>query len=527
MKRTTFLAAWTVAIAVFLTACAGPDPGDDILRRGNVEAPKTLDPALADEIHTFNILIDLYEGLMAEDASGRLIPGAAESWSISEDGKVYEFQLRPDARWSNGEHVSAYDFVRGLRRVAAPSTLSPYADLLVPIENFSAVKSGSLPVEQLGISAESAHTLIIRLASPSAHFLGLLAMPVAFPLFGDGNGQAQFEDPREIVGNGAYELAHNPVGGPTILRRNENYWNADGVSIETIEYIAIVDESSEYNMFRTGELDITASIPPAQIRNAVTTRAEEIHIGPSLALYYLAFDLTEPPLDNQDLRAALSMAIDREQLVALLGRGEQPAYAVVPPGVANYAGPEYEWRGHELKRRQQLARDFYSQAGYDDGNPLTLRLVYDAGGIHEKIALAISAMWRNTLGVTIELDKREWMYFLETRNIRDDWAVMRFSWFGDYNDATTFLNIFVADSEQNLPRYSNEEYDNLIHAASQQVDARSRAVLLASAEQELIDDYPIAPLYFYVSKHMVKSTIGGFENNVLDRHPSRFLYRKD
>jgi len=533
MRYTLFLSLVVCGFGLSLNGCSGSESGaypsgaSNTIRRGNTDDPETLDPLLAEDVHTFNILIDLYEGLVAADAYGKLVPGVAESWSVSADGLSYTFTLRSNARWSNGDPVTAGDFVRGFRRAAAPAALSAYASLLTPIANFSAVKSGTMPREDLGVVAVDEQTVVIELHEPCTYLLSLLAMPVAFPVYGDGANPSQFVDPAKFVGNGAYVLVQHRIGSPVKLRRNELYWDKEAVKTEFIEYVAIVNETTEFNMYRAGELDITGSIPSSRVRQAKESFKNEVRIAPSLALYYLAFDLTESPLDDRDLRQALSMAIDREQLVTILGRGERPAYSVVPPGVADYKGERYQWGDSENATMQVQARELYKKAGYGPGNQLTLKYTYDVGSIHETVALAVGAMWEDTLGVVVEFDKREWKYFLDTRDNRDEWQVMRFGWFGDYNDASTFLNIFVSEDVQNLPRYSSATYDGLFRSASTEVDAVLRAELMAKAEDVLIKDYPIAPLYFYVSKHMVKPDVIGFENNVLDRHPSKYLYRRD
>jgi len=532
MRCALFLTSVLLSFGIGLTGCTDSGPNadrpvaGDVIRRGNVEDPATLDPALAEDVHTFNILVDLYEGLVAEDARGNLVPGVAHSWSVSDDLLRYTFELRSNVLWSNGDALTAGDFARGLRRVAAPATPSSYAFLLESIENFAEVKAGEMPEDALGVEVIDERTLVIRLHEPNVYFLSLLAMPVAYPLHGDGSNPAQFEDPTRFVGNGAYVLEQRLLGRPVILRQNDRYWDAASVETESVEFVAIVDEVAEFNMYRAGELQITATIPPSHIDQAREEHTDEVRIAPSLALYYLAFDLTEPPLSVTALRQALSMAIDREQLVSLLGRGEHPAYSVVPPGVANYDGAEYQWKSATKEQRQQHARDLYQSAGYGADKPLKLKFVYDVGGIHERVALIVSAMWQETLGVSVALEKREWKYFLETRDNRDEWQVMRFSWFGDYNDASTFLNVFLSESVQNLPRYRSSDYDKLIVSAANLADLESRAAYLQQAEEILISDYPIAPLYFYVSKHMVNANISGFENNILDRHPSKYLRRE-
>jgi oligopeptide transport system substrate-binding protein len=237
----------------------------------------------------------------------------------------------------------------------------------------------------------------------------------------------------------------------------------------------------------------------------------------------LAFDLTEPPLDNRLLRQALNMAIDRDRLVSLIGRGEQAAFGIVPPGVANHEGVRFAWQDLPAETRHKQAQELYRRAGYSDDMPLALRLTYDTGDIHERIALAVSSMWRDVLGIDISIRKLEWQYFLANRDNRAEWQVMRFAWSGDYDDASTFMNIFRSNDPQNLAAYANPDYDKLVADASAEQNDQRRAALMQNAEAMLLADYPIAPLYFYVSKHMVSPGITGFENNILDRHPSRFL----
>jgi oligopeptide transport system substrate-binding protein len=529
MLRLAFMFAAVLTLALFLAGCDTPSDsstdatGQQVLRRGNGGDPGTLDPALAEDVHAFNVLLDLYEGLVAESANGGLVPGVAQSWSVTDDGHTYVFKLRGNARWSNGDPVVASDFVRAFRRVSAPETLSSYGFLLEPIKNFNAIKAGNMPVSDLGVHAIDTQTLALHLREPVSHFLSVLAMPIAFPMHASALVPESFSDAERFVGNGAYVLRERQVLGPIRLRRNDLYWNADSVSIEDVEYLPIVDEGLELNMYRAGELDITQTIPSSQFAQLKEESPGEVRIAPSLAFYCLAFDLSESPLNNKDLRRALSMAINRRKLVELIGRGEQPAFGIVPSGVANHGDAAYVWRDLDEDKRIDIAQEAYADAGFDVATPLRIKLTYDVGGIHERIALAVSGMWQEALGVEVQLEKKEWKFFLETRDNRSDWQIMRFSWFGDYNDPMTFLEIFRSDSPQNLPLYNNPDYDKLLNKASIELDSHTRTELLADAEQTLIEDYPIAPLYFYVSKHMVKPRIKGFDDNVLDRHPSRFL----
>ena len=527
--------AVTVGSLLLLGGCdsapESQDPLEDpqsqnLLRRGNGGDPQTLDPALAEDVHAFNVLMDLYEGLVSEAADGSLVPGVAERWDIADDGRRYTFHLRNDARWSNGDALTAGDFIAALHRVVAPDSTSAYSFLLAPVKNFAAVRSGELPLTDFGAVAVDSHTLVIELKSPAAYLPGILAMPIAFPVFAETlNNHNRFRDPAAFVGNGPYLLREWSPGYRIRLVKNENFRSASEVRIDVIEYLPIEDPLSELNRYRSGELDLTATVPPEQIAGLRETLPDELRIAPSLALYYFAFDLSEPPFDQLLLRQALSMSIDREALVALLGRGEQAAYGIVPPGVAGHESASYRWRSMPAGERVDLARSLYEEAGYGIDNPLQFTLTYDVGDIHEKVALAAAGMWREVLGIDVTLDKKEWKYFLDTREDRAAWQMMRFAWFGDYNDASTFTDIFRASSPQNLPGFDDADYERLLDEAGARSDAAGRTRLMTQAERTLLDAYPVAPLYFYVSKHLVSPAVHGFESNVLDRHPSRYLVK--
>ena len=496
------------------------------LIRGNGGEPQTLDPSRADDVHAFNILYDLYEGLVSEAEDGSLVPGAAERWEISADGRQYRFFLRPDARWSNGEPITADHFVAGMRRGANPATASPYAFFLAPILNAEAVIAGDMPVTALGVRAEDELTLSLELERPAPHFLAILTMPIAYPFFGDidtATAQNRFNDPASFVGNGAYTLVGWRSLDRIVLRRNPYYRDARNVAIEVIEYLPIENPHAELNRYRAGEIDITATVPPTQISSLRKARPAELRITPRLAIYYLAYDLTEPTFASRELRKALSMAIDREAIVDLLGRGELAAYGLVPPGVSGHTGERYAWKSLPSAAREKAAKRLYGAAGYSADNPLRMTLSYDAGDIHETVALAISSMWQTVLGAEIALESKEWKYYLSSRDDRDSWQVMRFAWFGDYNGASTFTDIFRSANPQNLPAYSSAAYDRLLDEAVRARDDALRGQLTARAERQLLDDYPIIPLYFFVSKHLVSPQVENFRDNVLDRHPSQYL----
>jgi oligopeptide transport system substrate-binding protein len=495
-----------------------------VLRRGNGGEPGTLDPAVAEDVHAFNVLRDLYEGLVSEAADGSLIPGVAHRWDVSGDGLQYTFHLRDDAAWSDGSPVVADDFVTSMRRALAPDSRSAYAFLLYPILNARAVAGGEKPATALGVKALDSRTLQIELRSPASYFPGILAMPISFPLFrGEAFDTQQFSDPESFVGNGPYVLKERQIGLRIRLEKNPRFRKAGSVRVPIVDYLPIEDPDTEYRMYRAGDLDITATIPPGQIANIRNTRPDEVRISPSLALYYIALDLSELPMSDASLRRALSMAIDRDVLVELIGRGEQPAYGVVPEGVSAHSGARFDWLHESQGDRDQRARALYAEAGYGPEKPLHFTLMYDVGGIHETVALAVTAMWREVLGADVSLDKREWKYFLDTRENRNEWQAMRFAWFGDYNDASTFLDIFRSDSPQNLSGFDSPEYDGLLDSAARTLDPVARSEYLHQAESHLLNASPVIPLYFFVSKHLVSSRVANYEPNILDVHRSQYI----
>jgi ABC-type oligopeptide transport system substrate-binding subunit len=519
-------------VAAGLIACSSPTENGSsaqdtiagtVLRRGNGGEPQTLDPALADDVHAFNVLADLYEGLVVEAADGSLQAGVAERWEVSENGLIYDFFLREDAAWSNGDPVTAADFVYAFRRVVSPGSTAAYSFLLDPLLNHAAVLSGDLPPEELGIRAVDASHLRMELATPTPYFPAILGMPIAFPVHPAASGPADFPDPAHFVGNGPFVLEEWRLGEKIRLKKNPRFRDAASVEVETVDYLPITNPMTELNMYRAGELDITQTVPPALFDQLRSEKSEELRVAPSLGLYYLAFDLSEPPLDSGFLRQALTMAIDRQALVSILGRGERAAFGIVPPGVANHRGSMFAWQDLPDNERISLARELYRQAGFSESSPLRITLTYDVGDVHETVALAVASMWRDVLGVDVALDKKEWGLFLATREDRASWDVMRFSWAGDYNDATTFLDIFRSDSPQNLPGFRRSEFDQSLADAATATSLQARAGALRNAEATLLDDYPVAPLYFFVSKHLVSPRIAGYRDNPLDRHPTRYI----
>jgi len=530
MRQMNLLIALICAVLLTGTACndrgtteplAATQNEPRVLRRGNGGDPQTLDPARAEDEHAFNILADLYEGLLIDGGDGTLLPGVAERWSISGDGTIYTFNLRADARWSNFEPVTAAHFVAAFRRVLTPETGSAYSFLLLPLKNAEAVLDGRLPVGSLGVEAPDKSTLVIHLEAPTPSMLAVLAMPIALPVWPESVLDPQaFRDPEKFIGNGPFILDEWKPIDHISVQRNPAFHDADSVTLDRVEYYPIEQPTTELNRYRAGELDITATVPSEQVRALQESHADELRIAPRLAVYYIAFDLSEPPFDAVALRQALSMAVDRDVLVDIIGRGEQAAYGFVPEGVSGYSPARYSWQSLTTVERQTEARRLFAHVS---AGSVSVELLYDVGDIHEKIALAVSSMWRDVLGIDVKLNKREWQHFLAAREQRQEWQMMRFAWTGDFNHPSTFTDILSTGSPQNLPAYSSSHYDQLLGTAAVTLDSGEQMRLYAAAELVMLEDYPLIPLYFYVSKHLVAPSILGFEPNPLDRHPSRFL----
>ncbi len=518
-------------VLVFAAGCGERAPdgtrvGDEgvVFHRGNAVEPPTLDPHRSEETGSFEILRDLYEGLTTETVDARVVPGAAESWDVSEDGLTWTFRLRADGAWSNGDPVVAADFVAGLRRTVDPATASTYAQVLFPIRNAEAVSKGELPPEALGVYAPDSATLIVELATPTPYFLALLTHSATFPLHRasyEKHVQA-FARAGNLVSNGAYRLDEWAVNSFIRLRRNPYYWDARNVQIDTVYYYPIEEQSVELQRYRAGELDFTQSVPNNQYGWIREHLGDELHVSPYLSTYFFVFDMSEPPLDDVRVRQALSMAIDRETLVTrVLAGGQEGAWSLVPPGVGNYTSATYEWKDWPDEKRIAEARRLYAEAGYSEDNPLRAEILYNTSDNHRKIAVAVQEMIRAALGAEISVLNQEWKVLLETRKDPSRWDILRYGWTGDYNDAYSFLEIFHSGSAQNPADYSSATFDGLLAAAAAERDPERRRLVMHRAETELINDYPMLLTYFYVARHLVKPYVKGYRPNIMDRNYSR------
>ena len=519
-------------VELILTGDGRPDPSvlaaEQVLHRDNGEEPQTLDPHRAEGLPSEHILRDLFEGLTAESPQGRIVPGAAIRWNISRDGKTYTFYLRRDALWSNGDPVTAEDFVYGLRRSADPVTASSNAKVLLPIENAAEVISGDLPPSELGVFALEEFTLQISMRDPTPYFLALLNHPVTFPVHRasvEQHGQ-QFSRPGNLVSNGAFILKDWLIRSRIELGRNENYWNAENIIIEKVFYYPYEDQSHALKQFRAGKLHWTSSVPNNQFKWLLKHYPDELVTSPWLGSYYLGFNLQrEPFIENPELRLALAMSLDRKLLTEKVTQfGEQPSYNLVPPGILDYVSPLPEWAEWTQVQRNEEARRLYAEAGYSENNPLTFEIRYDSGQTNKKMALAASSLWKQVLGVHATLVNEESKAFLQTREQKVLTQVFRAGWISDYADAYSFLNLFRTGHGGNDYGYSNTLYDSLLdEIAAERIPSRRRR-LMFEAERMLLAEVPFVPIFTYVTKRMVNPRLKGWQSNVMDHHYSKEMF---
>ena len=494
--------------------------GSKILHRGLSGEPSTLDPASSVDNFSAQVVQDLYEGLTAETSEGTVTPAVASSWTIEAGGLRYTFHLRSNARWSNGHPVRAQDFVAAWRRVVDPKQGSPVADDLRAIHGVPEILAGQASPLTLGVSAPSDDTLVVNLDLPAPYLPEVLSHPVAFPVYSDST--ARTHDPAAWVSNGPYVLTRWQNGSSIELTQNAQYWDRLNVHITRVEFHFASDENTQYAQYRAGELDMTDVVPASAIASLMEAKANELIVAPFLATAYYGLNLTSQTLGSQvKLRQALSMAIDRHRLVDSFGFGQPPAYGFIPAGISNYEQQSYAWKTLPDEDRLQQARQFYASAGFSIKTPLHLRVLFNSNAVIKRTAIMIAAMWKEELGIDCELIEEEYRSFLVSRHDRARWDVARLAWVADFNDANNFLETLSSSSSNNDERYSNSDFDKLIEQASVTPDASIRRSKLESAERLMLDDYPIIPLYHFVSKRLVKPYVHGVRPSPTDRVPSK------
>jgi oligopeptide transport system substrate-binding protein len=509
-----------LAAGAWLPAC-GPATDDTApreLHRGNGSEPDSIDPQLARMEAAMTILRDCYEGLVSMAPDGTPVAGAAESWTVSEDGRRYTFRLREAARWSNGDRLVAEDFAAAWRRLVDPATASQYALMLEPVANAADIVAGRKPAAALGVAAPDEATLVVDLAEPSPYFLAMLSHPSTFPVHRPtlAANPKDFARPGVAVTNGAFTPAEWAIGSHMRATRNTRYWNDAATKLDAVRYVHVADPTTELTRFRAGDLDVTYTVPPGEVARLEKALPGQLRIAPTVGVYYYGLALDLPPFrDARQLRQALAMAVDREVLAnQVLGDGERPAYGWVPPGIAGYAPQQFNWAAFDTAQRIAQAKRLYAAAGYSAARPLKVELRTSKSPLHDRIALAVTAMWKEHLGAEVSLHSEDFRVLKAAIDAREA-PLFRGSWIGDYNDAYSFLQVLKGGFGINLPRYASDPYDVALAMAAT-AGADQRAAWLATAERQLLEDVPLIPLYFYVSKHLVAPRVTGWYDNVMN-----------
>jgi oligopeptide transport system substrate-binding protein len=500
---------------------------ETVLHRGNGAEPETIDPHKSTGVPEANIIYEYLEGLVTYAENGDIAPGVATNWEISDDGLTYTFHLREDAKWSNGDPVTAEDFVYSFRRAVDPKTASDYAPIMGVIKNAEDIIAGKVAPDQLGAEAIDPHTFKVSLNGPTPYFIGLVRHHIAYPVhratvekFGD-----QWTRPGNAVGNGAYTISEWTPQSSLTLVKNPTFHDAANVKIDKIVFYPTEDLAEELKRFRAGELDVTYDIPSDQIKWAEKNMPKEFHNTPYFGTYYYVVNLTKEPLGKDlRLREALALAIDRETLTDKITQGgELPGYNWVPPGVPGYTPQYVDWKDLPQAEKNKKAKELLKEAGYGPDKPLELELLYNTSENHKKIAVAVAAMWKQVLGIKVNLVNQEWKVYLETRD-QKQFQVARAGWIGDYVDPTNFLDLFLSNAgERNDAGYNSATYDDLQKKAAQTSDLAARAKLLEEAERTFLHDLPLIPIYTYTTQHMISQKVEGWQDNILDFHLARYM----
>ena len=518
---------FTVALLICALLTDGSDAREpDILRRSNSGEPGTLDPHQGSSTAELIIINDLFTGLLTRDAHGRVVPGAATDYTVSADGLTWTFTLRNDLKWSDGTPMSSADFLYSFRRSVDPATASPTASLLYPIRNARAVNSGEMTPDALGVFAPEARMLTIELERPIPYFDRLLLVPAALPVpehaiskFG-----RSWSRPPNAVSNGAFVLTQWTPRVHVQVERNMHFYERQSVRLRGVRYFPTEDLSTQLKRFRAGELDLGLNFPPSQAAWVRDNLGGSVRIFPIYGTYYFPINLTLEKFADVRTRRAMNIAIDREAIAfRLLGSGEQPAYSMVPPGFEFY--PPIEPPGDSvlpLEERQEIARKLLMDAGFSQSNPLEVEIRYNMTEEHQAVAVAMAGMWKS-VGIEATVLSTE-----SRTHFRDlalgEFEVGRSAAFASYADPSAFLVLFSSGNRRdNYSRYSNAVFDRLFDESNNIFDPSLRAASLREAEALALSEFPVIPVYHYVSKRLVSPRVKGWQDNPAGTHLSRYL----
>ncbi|MBR39876.1 MAG: peptide ABC transporter substrate-binding protein [Flavobacteriaceae bacterium] len=544
---------------------------DQVMHIGNGSEPQGLDPHIVTGVPEHNLLITMCEGLtISNPEGGDNLPGMAESWEISEDGKTYIFNIRKDAKWSNGDDFVADDVVWSWMRILTPSLGSQYQDMLyyvIGAEDYYKTKSKKFQItkrieeitailedsssdlidelkgelagleielkevdeysfDNVGVKAIDQKTLEVKLNSPTTFFIGLLSHYSTWPVhketvlkFGDiDDRRGEWTKEENFVCNGAMKLKSWETNKKIVVEKNPLYWDADQVRLNEMHFYPISDINTEERMFRDNKLHLTSTFPPNKCPMWEENNPH-LKIDPYMGTYFYRINTKVEPLDDIKIRKALSLAIDRELLTEKVSKcGQAPAYSFTPPGSAGY------FPDTEINYDPVLAKQLIAEAGFPNGeNFPSLTILFNTSEGHQQIAVAIQQMWKRDLGIDVQLENTDWKVYLDREKV-GNFQISRAGWIGDYKDPNTFLDTLRPERGNNKTGWANMEFDALIEKANNTNDKETRYSILMEAERILIDEMPIIPIYTYVSAYQLSPDVKGYYPNYLNHHHPKTLY---
>ncbi|MBN9927076.1 peptide ABC transporter substrate-binding protein [Pantoea agglomerans] len=512
------LAAISLSSIITPAIAANPPAGAQLAEQQQIvrhikDEPASLDPLKAVGLPEIQVIRDLFEGLTNQDAQGKIVPGVAQSWSSS-DNKTWVFTLRNNARWSNGDPVTAQDFVYSWQRLVDPKNSSAFAWFagLSGIQNAVAITKGEMTPDKLGVVAQSKNQLKVTLDRPVPWFPALVANVALFPVPQKIIAQQgdSWTSPGKLVGNGAYQLSERVVNEKIVLTRNPHYWDDAHSVLTKVTFVPINEESSATKRYRSNDIDITESFPKNMYALLKKTLPGEVYTPDQLGTYYYAFNTQKGPTADVRVRKALSWSIDRKVIAEkVLGTGEKPAWHFTPDVTAGFKPLPTFMQQHDQNSLNAQAKSLLAAAGYGPGKPLKLKLLYNTSESHQKIAIAVASMWKKNLGVDVTLENQEWKTYIDSRN-SGNFDVIRASWVGDYNEPSTFLNLLTSGNSSNIARFNNADYDAVIAKASRETSDQVRNSDYNRAEQILAEQAPIAPIYQYTNGRLIKPWVKGY-----------------
>lgn len=498
------------------------------LHVGNGLEPHDLDPHLVTATNEIKILSALFEGLIGQNPIDLSpVSAAAESWTISENRLKYTFLLRDNLYWDNGDKLTSDDFKFGIQRILTPELAAPNAYLLFVLKNAEAFNKGAVKFDEVGVTNPNESTLILELKNPASYLLNLLSHPAWFPvhrksLATHGNPfkrSTSWTQPDSMVSNGPFSLVEWRVNEYVRLNKNNLYWDNQTTKLYEIFFYPTENLDAEERAFQGGQLHLTEGLPVSKVGYYRQKNHPELQINPYLGTYYLQLNTRNKPLSDPRIRTALSLVIDRNQIVERITEGEQkPAWHFTPPNTAGY------YAKFSSSKNIEKARALFTEAGFPNGeNFPVLKYLYNTSGNHKTIAEALQQMWRSTLGIRVELENQEWKVYTQSRQ-NGSFEILRSSWVGDYLDPSTFLDVWTSESGNNFTGWQSSKYDGIIEKTKSIEETETRYSLFEIAEKLLLSEQPIIPLYFYNSVFLKHPSVKGFYPTLLNYHPWKNVY---